>query len=445
MPIARHRVFVTAILLGCTALAAACSSGGGGGTGTDSTTSGPSSASQSAVAPQSAAASPQGGSGDSAIPVETGPANASLTPVQVGFINTESGGLDLPSARYGFQAAIAYINAKLGGIDGHPMQGVYCAVGADLDSTRKCAEQFADDSSINIVAGGYIIVSDSIYPVLAAAGKPILLGSDFNKPDWTTTNTAISFWPGSPGVDGGTVFYARDFLHAKTVAVVDSASEAGTSDIAAIKAELAAAGVNMTIDPVYVPDTAVDYTTAILASGASSANVFIDLTGPNGCIAVAKALKALDINAKVVSTVECLDPSVVKAVGPLLTGWTIGFAVQPTQLPKGQNAQVDNYNSVFPEYSTQNPNGNGTAQSFSLALSLWKIGNQIGYDKLSPATWMQGMKAFKGPVYLGAPTLSCGKSKLFPGICSLASFWYTVTATGGLQKADGNQSFDPIP
>ena len=51
-------------------------------------------------------------------------ANPRLSPVTIGWVNQQGGGLAFPNATLGAQAAVKYINTRLGGIAGHPELGI---------------------------------------------------------------------------------------------------------------------------------------------------------------------------------------------------------------------------------------------------------------------------------------------------------------------------------
>ena len=55
-------------------------------------------------------------------------ANPRLSPVTIGWVNQQGGGLAFPNATLGAQAAVKYINTRLGGINGHPLQLATCFI-----------------------------------------------------------------------------------------------------------------------------------------------------------------------------------------------------------------------------------------------------------------------------------------------------------------------------
>ncbi|MFV0309375.1 MAG: hypothetical protein ACK5OX_16720, partial [Desertimonas sp.] len=66
---------------------------------------------------------------------EVGPADESLDPVVVGFHNLEGGAISLPGIRAGFEQGVRYVNERLGGINGHPLEVEACNVDITPESS----------------------------------------------------------------------------------------------------------------------------------------------------------------------------------------------------------------------------------------------------------------------------------------------------------------------
>lgn len=424
---------------------AACGGDDGGGGDTTAAPSETTAAPSETTAPTETTAAP-GGEGESALPEETGPADSSKEPVVIGFINnTESQPIAFPGSKIGFETAVELINAKLGGIGGRPVQVKACSANLDPTSVQQCAQEMANDPKVTVVATGFIVVgSDKMYEVLGAANKPILVGNPLNVADFTATN-AVSYYPGNPGITAGLPVFAVDFLGAKKLAVVVSDNDAGRSAIQLVQTVLAQDGVE--IKPVFVKDNEVDYTGPITAAGANDADVFLPLVAQPGCIQVAKALDTLGIKVPVASTGLCGDRTVLDAVGELVEGWYIGFNGVPSNVGEGKDPEADYYNQAFAEFDKpENATLSGATGGFGSAMALWSIGNTIGADKLDSASWLEGMKAFTGPVFLGPRSVKC-PGPTFPAVCTTQMRVFqikdgtpSVDATDGVPVDTANRS-----
>src|ERR1700756_2965879 len=89
---------------------------------------------------------------------KAGAANNSLAPVTIGYMN-EQGDANPPGAlaSNGAQMAVNYINAQLGGVDGHPLKLDTCFTTTEAQGGT-CADQFLANKSLPLVATGGVAV-----------------------------------------------------------------------------------------------------------------------------------------------------------------------------------------------------------------------------------------------------------------------------------------------
>ena len=90
---------------------------------------------------------------------KSGPADASLPPVDIGWLNQQGGASAVgPLATAGAETAVKYINAELGGVDGHPLKLVTCFIAnTDAEGTT-CGQQFAANKNIDVIATGGVAI-----------------------------------------------------------------------------------------------------------------------------------------------------------------------------------------------------------------------------------------------------------------------------------------------
>ena len=125
-----------------------------------------SSTSTSATTPSSAAGS--GGAGAQSVTDylsyvggKAGPANSSLPPVTIGFVNQQGGSQSIgPLATTGAQIAVKYINTELGGIDGHPLALSTCFIRSAEEEGTTCGQQFLANKSISVIDEGAVAIGD---------------------------------------------------------------------------------------------------------------------------------------------------------------------------------------------------------------------------------------------------------------------------------------------
>jgi branched-chain amino acid transport system substrate-binding protein len=341
-------------------------------------------------------------------------ANPHLPPLEIGLINVTRGVQTYPGATAGATTAAKYVNAQLGGVDGHPIKIVACGAGPDAESEQACGQRFANDATVKVVTTGVLFAPGGMYSSLSPTGKPIVGAAPLTAADFGASDTYF-YTSGSPGIAAGIVQWTVDNLAPKTVALVVSDDDAGRAVPALIEPRLRAAGVDVKI--VRVANDEPDATGPITAAGARDADVFMPLLPAQSCIQVAKTLKQLAIDTKVVSASPCTDSSVLKAAAADMDGWYYGFNGPFILEPKGTNADVDTFNKVWKKYGTGPRTASGVPLTFANVLTIAKLATAIPWDQISSETLTTAIAGFTGPMFLGPPEVKC-PGQPFPPLCS---------------------------
>jgi branched-chain amino acid transport system substrate-binding protein len=429
--------------IGFAAVAAAVLAAAGCSSSSSSSSSSPTTAptTASTTGPTSAAPASTGAGGLGALSVTNyqsyvggtaGPANKSLAPVYIGFVNQQGGPTAVGLlATAGAQMAVNYANADLGGVDGHPIQLVTCFIASAEEEGTVCAQKFLANKKVDVVElGGVAIGVQSFYSTLGGA-LPVIDGVAATPIDSVQKNAVILFGDATHILAPfGT--YARDILHAKTAALVYPSDNAGIAvGAAAIKAGLVAAGIS--VKAVGYPETQTDLTSVLTAAGAQTADMVIPYSDTAGCVNLAKSLKTLGITdpKKIVSAPLCLNGQVIQGLGDF-PHWT--YAIASSLFGDPTDPGMPAYEAVAKTYSTPaNAPDPWNIVNFGQTLTTIKIMNEVGYASLSPSAILAKAKAFTGPQALGAPALDCGKYSNAPGVCNdrIQFFEYTGGVTSG--------------
>ena len=100
---------------------------------------------------------------------EGSPADSSLEPVTIGFQSALNGAFALPDVKTGFDAGLKFVNERLGGVDGHPLEAVTCGTDGTPDASVDCGNQFVQKKVV-LSTLGFDFGADAILPVLKGAG-----------------------------------------------------------------------------------------------------------------------------------------------------------------------------------------------------------------------------------------------------------------------------------
>src|SRR4051794_14630427 len=85
-------------------------------------------------------------------------ADQSRSPIGIGWVNIEGGPGGAPEATLGAQAAVRYVNTKLGGIGGHPLKLKVCTVVSAEEEGQKCGQQLLNDPAVAVIAMGNLFL-----------------------------------------------------------------------------------------------------------------------------------------------------------------------------------------------------------------------------------------------------------------------------------------------
>jgi branched-chain amino acid transport system substrate-binding protein len=408
-----------AALAAATLAAAGCSSSSSGSGGSNS--------GGGTAAPPSAVSTASGSGGQGAKSVtnyltytggKAGPANKSLPPVYIGYVNQQGGPTAVGLlATAGAQMAVNYVNAELGGVDGHPVQLVTCFIASAEEEGTTCAQKFLANKNVDVVdMGGVAIGVQSFFTTLGGA-KPVIDGVAATTIDAAQKNAVILFGDVTH-VLGPFGTYATSVLHAKTAALIYPSDNAGIAQgAAAIKAALQQAGVN--VKSVGYSESQTDLTSTLIAAGAQTADMVIPYSDAAGCVNLAKSLTQLGITdvKKIVSAPLCLNGQVAAGLGGDFPKWT--YAIASSLYGDKTDPGMPAYMAVASKYSTPaNAPDPWNIVNFGQLLTTVKIMNEVGYAHLSPSAIQAKAKAFTGPQALGAPELQCGKYSSAPGVCN---------------------------
>jgi len=428
-------------LAGFTAIAAALAVAGcSSGSSSPSSTTTPTTA---AAVPTAGASTGTGGAGSQSVTNyltytdgKSGPASSSLAPVQIGFLNQQGGASAVgPLATEGAETAVKYINAQLGGVDGHPLKLDTCFIAnTDAEGTT-CGDQFAADKSIEAIAEGGVAIGVQQFYTSVGSKTPVIVGVAATGTDGVQPNAVILFGDATH-VLGPFGTYAKDVLHAKTAALVYPDEPGITEGAAAIEAGLKAAGV--TVKAVGYDPSQTDLTSTLLAAGATTADMVIPYTESSGCVNIALSLKQLGITdaKKIVSAPLCLNGQVAAGLGGDYPIWTYAIASSLYGDPTDPGMPI--YEKVTAQYEpAADAPDPWNIVAFSQILTLDRFMNEVGYANLSPSAILSKAKAFTGPVALGAPSLDCGEFPSAPAVCNDRTQFFTYQGHNKWAKSAG--------
>jgi branched-chain amino acid transport system substrate-binding protein len=402
-------------------VATACGSSSSSSSSTASSSAGGSSSSSTSTP---ASTSGPGGAGSKSVTDylsyvggKAGPADKSLPPVTIGFVNQQGGQQQIgPLATNGAQIAVKYINTELGGINGHPLVLKTCFIRSAEEEGTTCGQQFLANKSISVIDEGAVAIGDQSFQSTIGTAKPVIVGVAVTPIDAAKPSNIVLFGDATH-VLGPFGTYAQQVLHAKTAALVYPNIAGITQGATAIADGLQKVGIK--VKKVGYDESQTDLIGPLTSAGATSADLVIPYSDSSGCVNLAKGLKQLGITdtKKILSAPLCLNGLVAAGLGGDFPIWT--YAIASSLYGDPTDPGMPAYMKVMAKYGTPAVAPDPwVIVTFGQILTTARFLNELGYGHITPQAVLQKAKAFKGPVALGAPSLDCGKYPTAPGICN---------------------------
>jgi branched-chain amino acid transport system substrate-binding protein len=394
--------------------AAACSSSGSAG----SSASGSASANQSGNGATTAA---------DLAPFLPGK-KAAGAPVKIGLINNEgSSPTAEPSVGDAAEAAADYANAELGGIAGHPIQVIRCAVIGDTASATGCANEMVQDKVAAVVIGSTGL-GQTMVPIITGAGIPYVSAIGSATAELTTPG-AFMWSGGYVSTLTGFAKYAAQRGYKKVTAYVIEAPSAilGAQQIGAplFKAQ----HISLTVAPV-TADVA-DATSQVTAGLRGKPDAVMVVADEGTCTSVLQALTTVAPNLPKMVINSCLNKGTLTAVGSAMNGVKV-FGIDAIQT---NDAEAQLYRYVMGKYwPTANPTGY-TVTGYQGMLGLVRATAGLAGEPI-PASITAAIKAAKNvPLPAGdGLTFTCNGKQLagLASVCSNGEVVLTVSDGEGL-------------
>jgi branched-chain amino acid transport system substrate-binding protein len=399
-------------------LVAACGGGGNSSSGSSSTAEEPSS---SEPAAEEGSNGEEGGPSEESIAFglkwiggKEEEADSSLPPVEIGFVNQEGSVPSYAEQRKAMEPAVEFVNTKLGGIEGHPIKMTTCIVQGEAEG-QKCGAQFLNEG-LQVIQYGLIVEGENAFFKTIGGKVPVLIDVATAAASLEAEN-AYTYTAGGPAVVSGMAYGAERHGY-KAVSLISSANPVGKFAAEEVLGPALEKG-GSTVTTTFVDDGASqpEFTSALQAAGASSADAVLQLPpGGTQCNYLLQGLKQLGLEKPVINTYTCYAPEVLEAFGGSgpegVEIW--GY----TENPHLETEQSKVFQNVMTAYGQEAAAFQGvSSMSFSDVLTLAKLGNEIGFDKLSAKTWAEAIKGYEGEAFMVPGKMQCGKNPIFPTPC----------------------------
>lgn len=347
--------------------------------------------------------------------VPDAPVAADGEPITIGMINQENTAAgSYPELSSGVDAAIAFVNEQLGGLDGRPIELEVCNTGFSAEGSTSCGQQFVEEG-IPVVMGGIDVFGNGI-EVLADNQIPFVGGIPVSEQSVKSPNS-FQWSGGSWGATVAFADYAANELDAEKVAIVYGEFGSITESAQYAEKVLEAADVQTQLVP--YPILSTDISSAIAAAAAGQPDAIFMLAADTGCAAGYEGMQTLGVTAQRFFTGACVSPTILGSVDPAATEGTI-FNVEGPISADQPNDDSALYQAVIDQYGDGVDAMGAATVTFRAFMNLYAIMRGLGIDGSTPAGITDALASqVDAPSFMGHPYTCDGEQFAgLPAMCS---------------------------
>ena len=345
------------------------------------------------------------------MPASATPADESLDPVVIGMINQENSPVgSYPELRHAVEAAVAWVNAELGGVNGRPLRLESCITSFSVEQSQACAQQMVQAGAVTVISGIDITASGSL-PVLEQNGIPMISAIPTTLAEMKSAN-AFSF---SGGITGAYLAFVADAhdrgLTSIAIAYGDFESfSVPATDYAAKVAENL--GMDVTLIP--FPITATDFLPVVQSAIDSGAEAITIAAADTGCQPVMQTLHDFAYTGRVYLVGACAAFPILEQIPDEVQS----EAFFSSEGPPDPGIEGNVFTDVTTRYSPDPAGGAGTV-SFRAAMNLWSV--LVGIDgDITPAAIAESLRAAVDAPSFWGHSYTCDGNQV-PGLPALCS------------------------
>lgn len=360
--------------------------------------------------------------------VPEAPVAAEGPPIRVGMINQENTPIgSFPELRLGAEAAVAFINAELGGVGGRPIELVPCITSFSVEQSQACAQRLVQQDVVAVL-GGIDLASNGSIPVLEQNGMPYVGGIPINLDEM---RSPISF-QFSGGTPGAFVAFADHAAREGATRVVVAYGDYGPIRTAALDygvATLKALGVPEVVE-VPFPVTGTDFLPVLTKAAEGDPDAIFLGAADTACGPAMRTAHDLGIDATMYLVGACAAPAIAEQVG---VDAVVGRIFNVEGPVSGTDREGELYFAAVARYGDPAlPAASAATVSFRSTMNLYAVLAELGPDRAAPAAVTEVLRAARDrPSFDGHP-YTCDGTQVpgLPALCSPQQILVERTAEG---------------
>ena len=302
-------------------------------------------------------------------------ADDSLEPIRIGMINQESTAAgSFPELRFAAEAAINFINAELGGVDGRPLELVPCITEFSVESSQACAQELVLEDVVALVGGIDVLVQGAL-PVLEQNGLPIVGGIPAGLAEQRSPSS-FSFSGGTAGGMAAFMRHAADQGYEKAFIAYGEfdSFQVAAEDYGARVAEDLGLEVRLHAFPLF----GADYTSVLNDAKAFGAQAVVINAADAACVPVMEGFRDFGFEGTLYLFGACAADEIIDAAG----GAEVGVVFNGEGPPDADDVDGTVFDLASTEYNTGNAQAAGTV-AFRGMMNLYAVLAELGGDDIT--------------------------------------------------------------
>ncbi len=353
-------------------------------------------------------------------------ADETLEPVKIGMINLENTGAgSYPELRFAADAAINFINAELGGVDGRPLELYPCIAEFSVESSQACAQDLVLEEVVALVGGIDVLIQGAL-PVLEQNGLPIVGGIPAGLAEQRSPSS-FSFSGGTAGGMAAFMKHASDQGYEKAFIAYgefESFQVAAEEYGARVGEDL---GLEVRLRP--FPLFGADYTSVLNDAKTFGAEAVIINAAGTACVPVMEGFRDFGFEGTLYLFGACAADEIIATAG----GADSGVVFNGEGPPDPDDVEGTIFDLASTEYNNGDAQAAGTV-AFRGMMNLYSVLLELGGDNITSEGIVEILRgAVDRESFWGHPYTCDGEQVPgLPSLCSPQQALFTFDADANL-------------
>lgn len=362
------------------------------------------------------------------VPQQAIAADPSLPPIVIGMINQEDSPVgSYPELRVAIEAAVRWVNAELGGVDGHPVELISCVTPFDATASRQCALDLIAQGVVAFV-GGVDVMGAAAMEVIEANDLVVIGGIPATLEEQRSPN-AFYFSGGDAGALAAFMAHAAD--EGATKVAIAYGAEVEAFEVAARDYGAAVgASLGMAVELLPYSIFTTDFSSLMTAALESGASAIAMLAATTSCVPAMTAAASVVPDTQLYLTGACAGDATTSSAGDAASS-VLFNAEGPVD---GVDVDASIYLDVITKYSTENAGGAGTV-AFRGFMNLYSLLLDAGAANANARELSRlASNAVDRPSFWGHP-YTCDGDQVpgLPALCAPQQVLFRLAPNGGYE------------